>query len=323
MNHPILGSRPNMQRNETADFCSATSQHPAAVSVSKMKNSVYVLITPVRNEQATIGITIESVIRQSIHPAEWIIVSDESTDNTDEIVKQYATKHEFIRLLRIERRPERNFASVVFATETGIAALKTKDYEFIGLLDGDVRFPEDYYETVLGRFAKDSQLGLAGGLVVDFYDGRYHPSPQSLRDVAGAVQFFRRECFEKFGGLVAVREGGWDTITCVQTRMYGYKSETFPEIVVDHLKPRNVAEGNIVRRNWQMGLREHALGNHPLFEIAKCVYRCIERPYVIAAFFRFAGYAWCCLSRRKRTVSPDMVRFVRREQMSRMFMRGG
>lgn len=289
----------------------------------KMSNSTYVLVTPVRNEQATIGITIESVVRQTVLPAEWIIVSDESTDQTDEIVKQYAAKHSFIRMLRLERRPGRNFASVVFATEAGIAELKTKGYGYLGLLDADVRFSETHYEEIMRRFEADPKLGLAGGIVVDYYDGRYHPGAQSMREVAGAVQFFRRECFDSLGGLVAVREGGWDTITAVQARMHGYTTATFGEIVVDHLKPRNIGEGNLVRRTWQMGVREYALGNHPLFEMAKCTYRCSERPYFLGAFLRFAGYTWCCLSRRKRNVSPELVRFIRREQLNRLFQRGG
>jgi glycosyltransferase involved in cell wall biosynthesis len=284
-----------------------------------LKKASYVLVTPVRNEQATIGITIESVLRQSIQPREWVIVSDESTDETDEIVTHYSSKHEFIRLLRLTRRPRRNFASVVFATEAGIAALKTKNHEFIGLLDGDIRFPEDYYEEILLRFVKDPKLGVAGGLVVDFYGGRHHPSPQSLRDVAGAVQFFRRDCFESLRGLVAVPEGGWDAITCVQARMRGFNTRTFPEIEVDHLKPRNIAEGNIFRRTWQLGVREYALGNHPLFEVIKCGYRCIERPVLLGAFLRFSGYTCCYLKRRKRTLPAETVRFIRQEQLARIF----
>jgi poly-beta-1,6-N-acetyl-D-glucosamine synthase len=288
-----------------------------------MAASSYVLITPARNEQATIGCTIESVIRQSVRPCEWVIVSDESTDGTDDIVTHYSSTHDFIRLLRLTRRPGRNFASVVFATESGIAALRTKDYGFLGLLDADVRVSDNYYEQMLYRFDKDPKLGLAGGLVVDFYDGRYHPSPQTLRDVAGAVQFFRRDCFESLGGLVAVPEGGWDTVTCVQARMHGFKTETFREIVVDHLKPRNIAEGNIFRRTWQLGIREYALGYHPLFELIKSGYRCIEHPVLLGAFLRFAGYTWCSLSRRTRMLPADIIRFIRQEQMARVFRLSG
>ena len=81
----------------------------------------YVLVTPARNEEATIGITIESVVRQTILPKEWVITSDGSTDGTDDIIRRHAATHPFIRLLRLENRPARNFASVVFVTEVTAA----------------------------------------------------------------------------------------------------------------------------------------------------------------------------------------------------------
>jgi biofilm PGA synthesis N-glycosyltransferase PgaC len=283
-----------------------------------MRNAPYVLITPVRNEEATIGTTIESVVRQTIPPKEWIIVSDGSTDRTDQIVQAHAAEAGFLRLLRLENRPARNFASVVFALEAGIAALKTEDYGFIGLLDGDVKFGPDYYEQILSRFQNDPRLGLAGGLVIDCCQGRRRRQTQSLKDVAGAVQLFRRECYGSLGGLVPLPEGGWDGITCVRARMNGFKVRTFPEIEVDHLKPRNVAEGNLLRRTWQLGIREYALGNHPLFEVVKCGYRCFEYPYFIGGITRLAGYIWCCLGRRKRKLAAETIRFIHREQWSRL-----
>ncbi len=46
----------------------------------------YVLITPARNEAKFIALTIKSVVGQTIRPAKWVIVSDGSTDGTDDIV---------------------------------------------------------------------------------------------------------------------------------------------------------------------------------------------------------------------------------------------
>ena len=94
----------------------------------KTDSNRYVLITPVRNEEKTIEITLRSVINQTLTPAEWVIVSDESTDRTDEIISRYSAKYEFIQFLRLTKRPSRNFASVVFAVEAGYAALKTNRY---------------------------------------------------------------------------------------------------------------------------------------------------------------------------------------------------
>jgi biofilm PGA synthesis N-glycosyltransferase PgaC len=285
---------------------------------NKMKSS-YVLITPARNEESTIGITIDSVVRQTILPEEWVIVSDESTDRTDEIVNHYAVKYPFIKLLRLTRRSGRSFSSQVFATEAGIEAMSFKNYNFIGFLDADIRLPENYYADIMERFARNSKLGLAGGLVVDCDGGRPIFNKQSLKEVSGGVHFFRRECFDLIGGLIAMPEGGHDTITCVQARMLGYSTQTFPEIHVDHLKPRNSSEGNIAKRSMQLGFRDYALGNHPLFETGKCVYRCLEQPYLIGGVMRFVGYVWCCIFRRKRVISPDIMLEIRREQLARLF----
>lgn len=278
----------------------------------------FVLVTPVRNEERTIEITIRSVIQQTRLPSEWVIVSDESTDGTDDIIQRYAATHAFIRLLRLTKRPARNFASVVFALESGLAALATKDFAFLGLLDGDVRFGPDYYEHLLAGFAADPKLGLAGGLALDVVNGRFVHNRYYLGDVAGAVQFFRRECFLSLGGLVALPEGGWDFITCVRARMNGYNTRTFPELIVEHLKPRNLAEGNLFRRNWQFGVRDYALGAHPLFEVAKCGARLTDSPLIVGAVARLLGYLSANVHSPQRHLSEELINYVQDEQLRRL-----
>lgn len=297
-----------------------TSGIRSRLSKVESKGSSYVLVTPARNEETTIAITIESVIAQTIPPKEWVIVSDESTDRTDAIIQEYSARVPYMRLLRLEQRPQRSFASVVFVTEAGVQALRTIDYQFIGLLDADIRFSTTYYEEMLRRFAQEPELGLAGGLVMDCIEGRRHRAGQSLQDVAGAVQFFRRHCFEGLDGLIPLPEGGWDTVTCVQARMHGFKTRTFEDLEVDHLKPRNIAEGGVLKRNWQLGVRGYAVGNHPLFEVTKCAYRCLQRPFLIGGAMRLAGFVDCYLRGRKRQLSAETIRFVREEQMRRLFM---
>jgi biofilm PGA synthesis N-glycosyltransferase PgaC len=53
----------------------------------------YVLVTPARNEQDFIELTIRSMVAQTVKPLKWVIVSDGSTDRTDEIVEGYAANH--------------------------------------------------------------------------------------------------------------------------------------------------------------------------------------------------------------------------------------
>jgi glycosyltransferase involved in cell wall biosynthesis len=283
-----------------------------------MKASNYVLVTPVRNEEATIGITIESVVAQTILPREWVIVSDGSTDRTDEIVKSHAVAHPFIKLLRLDHKHMHSFAAVVFATESGCGALQCAEYDFLGLLDSDVRFPADYYERLMAKFEEDRSLGLAGGWVRDVVNGRFVPATPNLREIAGATQFFRRKCFESLGGLMPIPEGGWDAITCVRARMNGFRTRTYPDLVMEHLKPRNAAFGNPIKRKWQMGIRDYVLAGHPLFEAVKCASHVVRPPYVTGAIARFAGFMNCLIRGQKVTLPPDLADFIRQEQLARV-----
>lgn len=280
--------------------------------------SAYVLVTPARDEQETIGKTIDSVIRQTAHPAEWVIVSDGSTDRTDDIVRAAAVEHPWIRLLVLKPRAGRSFSAVVRNTETGIRHLESKSHLFIGLLDADVTFQPDYFERLISRFEDDGELGLAGGVVIDVGLPRDR-FPYNRQDVPGAVQFFRRDCFEKIGGLIAIPEGGWDSVACAMARMHGYQTRLFTDLVVDHLKPRNISEGGVVRRKWQMGGRDYSAGYHPLFEMVKCLSRLGSPPFLIGALAWWIGYCGAFMVGRKRILPKEVLVHVRREQLRRLF----
>jgi poly-beta-1,6-N-acetyl-D-glucosamine synthase len=280
--------------------------------------SAYVLITPVRNEAAYVGNTIKSVVAQTRRPAEWVIVSDGSTDATNDIVTAAAAQHPWIRLLALPPRVGHSFAAVVQNTEKGIRSLQTTDYQFLGLLDADVTFPAGYFEDLIRHFDENSKLGLAGGVVIDvgLPKDRF---PRNRYDVPGAVQFFRRACFESLGGMLAIPEGGWDALTCARARMQGYETRLLTSLVVDHHKPRNAAEGNVFRRKWQLGVRDYALGYHPLFELFKCVGRWYDRPYFIAAFCWWLGFCHSYLKRRPTLIPPDLLAFMHGEQKRRLW----
>lgn len=277
----------------------------------------YVLVTPVRDEEATIGRTIASVLKQTVLPREWVIVSDGSTDGTDGIVRKAAEENPWIRLLPLTPRPGRSFAAVVHNTEKGIRHLNFRDYGYLGLLDSDVEFQTDYFEQLMSRFSTEPALGLAGGVVIDVGLPK-DQFPRNRRDVPGAVQFFRRECFDAIGGLIPIPEGGWDGMTCAMARMKGYQTRLFTDLVVDHLKPRNISEGGFIRRKWQMGVRDYAAGYHPLFETVKCISRLKNPPFVIGAIAWWIGYFMAWFQRRERVVPKEVIDYIQNEQMARL-----
>ena len=105
--------------------------------------SKYVVITPARNEAAFIELTLKSVVAQTVLPLKWVIVSDGSTDATDDIVRRYAADHPWIELLRMPERRERHFAGKVHAFNAGRERVRDLPYDVIVSLDGDTSFEAD------------------------------------------------------------------------------------------------------------------------------------------------------------------------------------
>ena len=120
----------------------------------------YVLVTPARNEAANIERTIQSMLAQTVRPVKWVIVSDGSTDGTDDIVRRYAAQHGWIELERRPERAERHFAAKVNAFNAGYVRLKDVDYDLVGSMDADISFDADYFEFLLGKFVENPKLGL-------------------------------------------------------------------------------------------------------------------------------------------------------------------
>jgi len=101
-------------------------------------DSSYVLLTAAYNEEPYIEDTIRSVLAQTVRPSRWVIVSDGSTDRTDQIVQQYVVDCNFIHFVRREKDLSRGFASKVFAQRAGMQLLSISETPFIGHLDGDL-----------------------------------------------------------------------------------------------------------------------------------------------------------------------------------------
>jgi biofilm PGA synthesis N-glycosyltransferase PgaC len=278
----------------------------------------YVLITPARNEESNISKTIQAVLAQSILPRQWVIVSDGSIDATEAIVEKYVAAVPFIKLLRREGNREREFGSKVEAFRIGYQAIADVTHEFVGNLDADVSFPADYFEQLLHHFRQDKQLGICGGLIVELIEGKFVAQKMSLNSVAGAVQMFRRECYEDIGGYVGIKGGGIDAAAEITARMHGWKVRTFSDLPVWHHRRVVTGSSSIVGARFRQGASNYQLGYHPLFHLASCLSRMGERPYVLGSASMLCGYLWSILKRPQRVLPPEVQRYLQKEQISRL-----
>jgi len=277
----------------------------------------YVLVTAARNEASLIEGTVCSVISQTIRPVQWVIVSDGSTDQTDEIVQRYASAYDFIELLRIERPAGRDFASKAYAVRAGFERVAGTPCEYIGNLDADVTLYPEYFEHLLARFGADSRLGIGGGWILEADHGVFRERPHnSTRWVPHAVQLLRRACYEEIGDYLPLPYGGEDTCAVVRARMKGWKAVSFADLPVRHHR-HTASAGGVLRNRFRVGLLDHSLGYHPVYEILKCARRALEYPCLVGAAVAFAGFLSGYLGRTPRLVSDEFVHWLRREQVGR------
>jgi glycosyltransferase involved in cell wall biosynthesis len=279
----------------------------------------YVLITPARNEEAYIEKTIKAVISQTVLPEKWIIVNDGSSDHTADIVNKYASKYHFIDLANVSRPGGRNFGAKVQAFKYGYERLMNTHFDFLGNLDADVEFNSVYFEKVLEKFCESPQLGMAGGIILEYDGAEFIEQNTSLISVAGAVQFFRRQCYEDIGGLIPLKLGGEDVVVEVMARKHGWKVQTFPELKVLHHRRVAAINGKILNARFRQGIMNYSLGYHPLFQFLRCLLRIKDKPYFVGSMMMLLGYLGASLLRYKKVVADDFIEYLRSEQLSRLW----
>ncbi len=282
----------------------------------------YVLVTPARNEAAFIEGTIKSVVAQTARPEKWVIVSDGSSDGTDDIVKRHAAQHPWIELLRMPEHRDRTFAAKANCFAAGFARLAGTDYDLVGNLDADITMGPDYYEFLLARFAERPRLGVAGTPFVEDeskpHEHSYAHGSANLTHVSGACQIFRKPCFAEVGGYVPIKGGAIDWIAVTTARMKGWETRTFLERVCFHHRKIGTGNHSPLMARFHYGRKAYYVGGHPLWETLRGLFQFREAPFLIGSVWFVAGYWWACLTRMPRPVSRELMAFHRGEQMARL-----
>lgn len=279
----------------------------------------YVLITPARNEEAFIEKTIASVVQQTYLPRKWVIVNDGSTDTTASRIEPYLSKYEWIELVNLPVRRERNFAAKVYAFNAGQERVENLGYEVIGNLDSDVSLEADHFEFLLNKFKDNPRLGVAGTVFRE--ESGYNSETDSLEGqlhVSGQCQLFRRQCFADIGGYFANKAGGIDWIAVTTARMMGWKTRSYREKSFFHYRHLGTAERSAFAAAFSYGEKDYYLGGHPVWELFRVTYRMVKRPYVVEGLALGLGYSSAALRRLPRPISKELMAFHRREQMRKL-----
>jgi len=282
-----------------------------------MADTKYVVITPVRDEEQYLPRSIESMTSQTIRPQEWVIVDDGSKDATKEIAEKAARENSWIRVVVRQDRGYRKWgAGIIEAFYDGFNSLRCQDWEFMSKLDGDLSFEATYFEDALGIFGENPKIGIGGGTLYHFESGRKVVEKGPTFHVRGGAKIFRRACWEAIGGLWV--GPGSDTVDEVKANMIGWNTMSFAELGMLHHRPTGSSWGGwggIVKD----GKVDYVYGSHPAFLTAKSAVRLFRRPYVMGSIALVYGYIAAYLQRLPQVDDPQLIRYLRRQQLARLF----
>lgn len=191
----------------------------------KPQSSHLSVVIPLYNREDYIGITVQSILNQTLLPARIVIVDDGSPDNSAAVVR--AINNPLIHLIQQENR------GVSAARNRGIAAVKT---DYVAFVDADDEWLPNHLERLEHLLLRYPQCGVVGTLYYQREKGGENELPlisnkipfeeegvlDNYYEVASEASLplnmssfaAKKEVLEKIGGFPEqLRSGGEDIMT--------------------------------------------------------------------------------------------------------------
>ena len=200
----------------------------------------FYIIIPAHNEQDSIGLTLDSLVHQTLLPKQLVVVNDNSTDNTQDIVESYTTKYSWLRLVNSKSSNEHLPGSkIINAFYKGFETLD-EDYDVICKFDADLIFPENYLEQIAYHFNSNNKLGMVSGFCYIKKNNDWILENLTRKDhIRGALKAYRKACFIQIGKLKPSM--GWDTVDELLAKYNNWDILTNETLHVKHLKPTGIS----------------------------------------------------------------------------------
>lgn len=232
-----------------------------------MDNRKYILVTPCKNEQASLPKLAESVAGQEVTPLLWVIVNDGSTDRTPEILKSLCSEYNWIKIVTLSEKPRDLGVHVSYVYRTGFDTAinyckqNNIDYSYIASVDADIILDKDYFSSLLHEFEKDPELGVCSGQVGNIINGNIVWTKVNEEIPSGGARLWSRACFEGTGGYLLTCSP--DSVSNVKAKLHGWKTRCFNNINAISTRPYSSAQGQ-----WKgyrkLGSNNYFIGYSPL-----------------------------------------------------------
>jgi glycosyltransferase involved in cell wall biosynthesis len=257
--------------------------------------------------------TLDSVARQTVPPALWVVVDDGSTDETPAILAEYAARLPYLRVVRRKDRGGRSVGpGVIEAFYAGLDTVERKNFTYLCKLDLDLELPPRYFELLISRMEADPRVGTTWGkpYFVDAKSGALVSELCGDEMSVGMTKFYRMACFDDIGGFV--RQVMWDGIDCHRCRMLGWIAESRDEedLRFIHLRAMGSSQQSIWTGRVRWGFGQYFMGTSPLYLTASAVYRMPRHPFLVGGLAMLWGYLRSAARKVERYDDLEFRRFL-------------
>ncbi|MEP3838009.1 MAG: glycosyltransferase family 2 protein [Algibacter sp.] len=200
----------------------------------------FYIIIPAHNEADSIGLTLHSLVNQTLKPKQIVVVNDNSTDATQSVIDGFIEKHSYISMVNNKSSNQHLPGSkIINAFYKGYETLDHA-YDILCKFDADLIFPENYLEKLAFHFKSNPKLGMASGFCYIEKNNQWVLENLTRKDhIRGALKAYRKDCFLEIGKLK--RSMGWDTVDELLAKYYSWAILTDDALHVKHLKPTGVS----------------------------------------------------------------------------------
>ena len=275
----------------------------------------YYLIIPAHNEADFIRLTLESLVSQTVLASKIVVVNDNSTDATAEIVTAFAKEYPFISLVnKTSEAIHLPGSKVIQAFQKGFETIDA-DYDIIVKLDADLILPPNYFETIIQHFQSDDTIGMAGGFAYIEKKGEWILENLTDKDhIRGAFKAYRKACFMDIGGLKPAM--GWDTVDELLAKYYHWNVKTDTSLIVKHLKPTGANYNKTAR--FKQGEAFYSLGYGfwiTAVSSAKLAFM-KKKPLLFLDYMQ--GFWKAKIAKKPLLVSEKQAEFIRNYRLQKM-----
>ncbi len=274
------------------------------------------IIIPVFNEEKYLERCLDSIIKQTLLPTKLLLVNDNSSDNSETILKKYSKEFLWIKYINIKSNQAHIPGEKVITTfYKGLETIDS-NYDIICKFDSDIILPENYLESIINIFNSDPKVGIAGGNLYIKKKNKWVYEKISSKDhVRGPIKSYRKKCFEDIQGLR--KSIGWDTADVLIAQYHDWKIKTDKSLAVKHLKPTGANYS--YNSKFLQGEALYKMRFGLVLSIISVLKTSINTGRFLMVFFAFFGYTRAFIKRRERIVTKKQGQFIRKYRWRKAF----